>query len=158
MEKTRLGAFGDNVTAIIITIIILELKAPNEITVAAWREVAPGIVIYILSFVVIAIIWVNHHHLFQTVKTVDGRIIWANINLLFWISLIPFVIAYMGEHSTKPFAVALYGAVLTVCAGAFTFLRSVIARYQLDNPDLTRQHKQVFRKNLVSNALVETTG
>lgn len=153
MEKTRLETFSDGVIAIIITIMVLELKAPHETTLSDWLEIAPKIISYVFSFFIIAVMWINNHHVFQTVKTVDGRLIWANINLLFWMSLIPFATAYIGEVHTDPFAVALYGAVLSVCVIAFTYLRFVISKRQLDDAELTAQNKRALRKSVASNCL-----
>ena len=153
MEKTRLETFSDGVIAIIITIMVLELKAPRETALQNWIEIAPKIASYVFSFFIIAVMWINHHHIFQTVKSVDGKLIWANINLLFWMSLIPFATAYIGEVHTDPVAVALYGAVLSVCVIAFTYLRYVISQRQLDNAELTAQNKRALRKSVASNIL-----
>lgn len=153
MEKTRLETFSDGVIAIIITIMVLELKAPHDASAASWLGIAPMFVSYVFSFVIIAVMWVNHHHMFQTVKTVDGKLIWANINLLFWMSLIPFATAYIGENYTEHLAVAVYGIVLSFSVVSFTVLRYAISRQQLDNAELTAQNKRIFRKNVLSNLL-----
>jgi len=111
MSKGRLEAFSDGVIAVIITIMVLELKAPEQGTLAALQPLLPKFLSYILSFIFIGIYWNNHHHLWQAVKSVNGGILWANMHLLFWLSLIPFTTSWMGEHfSTIP--VALYGGVL----------------------------------------------
>ncbi|MEP7036940.1 MAG: TMEM175 family protein, partial [Acidobacteriota bacterium] len=153
MEKTRLETFSDGVIAIIITIMVLELKVPDESIITAWRELAPKFISYVLSFLLIAIMWGNHHHVFQIVKAVDGKLMWANINLLFWMSLIPFATAYLGEHYTEPAAVALYGVVLSFSVIAFTILRSAISKQHLDNAELNKQDQYIFRKNILSNFL-----
>jgi uncharacterized membrane protein len=111
MSKGRLEAFSDGVLAIIITIMVLELRPPEEGTLAALRPLLPKLLSYVLSFVYLGIYWNNHHHLWHAVKTVNGSVLWANMHLLFWLSLIPFTTSWIGEHfSTTP--VALYGCVL----------------------------------------------
>src|SRR5690242_17246088 len=112
MHKGRLEAFSDGVVAIIITIMALELRVPHGDDLAALRPMVPIFVSYILSFVFVAIYWNNHHHMLQTAHRVNGRILWANAHLLFWLSLIPFTTAWMGEHSFAPWPVATYGIVL----------------------------------------------
>ena len=153
MERTRLETFSDGVIAIIITIMVLELKVPKETSAAAWLEIAPHFVSYVFSFLILAVMWTNHHHVFQTVKKVDGKLIWANSNLLFWMSLIPFATAYIGEVHKDPIAVALYGAILSVCVISFTVLRQIISKQHLDNAELTEQNRRIFRKNMISNFL-----
>ena len=98
MTKNRLEAFSDGVIAIIITIMVLELRPPEGISFASLRPLVPKILSYVMSFAFVGIYWVNHHHLLHTVKKVNGGILWANMNLLFWLSLIPFTTAWMGEH------------------------------------------------------------
>ena len=122
MSKGRLEAFSDGVIAIIITIMVLELKAPHEANWEAIRPLIPILLSYVLSFVNVGIYWVNHHHLFQVVKQVDGRVLWANMHLLFWLSLIPFGTIWMGETNFTTWAVAAYGFVLLMCAIAYTIL------------------------------------
>jgi uncharacterized membrane protein len=112
MSKGRLEAFSDGVLAIIITIMVLELKVPQGADLAALRPLLPKVLSYVLSFVFLGIYWNNHHHLFQLVRHVNGRILWANLHLLFWLSLTPFVTGWMGENDFAPLPVALYGAVL----------------------------------------------
>lgn len=130
MDKGRLEAFSDGVLAIIITIMVLELSAPDEPTLAALRPLVPTILSYALSFVFIAIYWNNHHHLFQAVQQVDGRILWANLHLLFWLSLVPFVTAWMGETNFAAWPVALYGIDLLLAAVAyFILVRTLIVRH-----------------------------
>src|SRR6187402_1565441 len=112
MEKGRLEAFSDGVIAIIITIMVLELKVPHGATFADLRELVPVLLSYVLSFVYVGIYWNNHHNLFQATQRVNGRILWANLHLLFWMSLIPFVTGWMGENHFDAPPTALYGFVL----------------------------------------------
>jgi uncharacterized membrane protein len=116
MVKGRLEAFSDGVIAIIITIMVLELKIPHESDLAALRLLIPTFLSYVLSFVHIGIYWNNHHHLFQAVRQVNGSTLWANLHLLFWLSLFPFVTAWMGENHFAALPVALYGVVLLLAA------------------------------------------
>jgi uncharacterized membrane protein len=128
MSKGRLEAFSDGVIAIIITIMVLELKASHGTDVAALRPLIPVFLSYVLSFIFVAIYWNNHHHLFQVVRHINGRILWANIHLLFWLSLVPFVTASMGENRFAPLPVALYGLVLLLAACAYFILtRALLA-------------------------------
>ena len=128
MSKGRLEAFSDGVIAIIITIMVLELKATHGTDVAALRPLIPVFLSYVLSFIFVAIYWNNHHHLFQVVRHINGRILWANIHLLFWLSLVPFVTAWMGENRFAPLPVALYGLVLLLAACAYFILtRALLA-------------------------------
>ncbi|MEI7492548.1 MAG: TMEM175 family protein [Bacteroidota bacterium] len=122
MTKNRLEAFSDGVLAIIITIMVLELRPPDDISFASLWPLIPKILSYIMSFAFIGIYWNNHHHLLHTVKKVNGGILWANLNLLFWLSLIPFTTAWMGEHGFAGPPVALYGMVLLMAAVAYYIL------------------------------------
>ena len=126
MSKGRLEAFSDGVIAIIITIMVLELKVPHGATWADLRELLPIMVSYVLSFVNVGIYWNNHHHLLQAVKQVDGRVLWANMHLLFWLSLMPFATAWMGENDFAALPTALYGGVLLLSAIAYTILVRVL--------------------------------
>lgn len=127
-------AFSDGVLAIIITIMVLELAAPEEPSLAALRPLIPTFLSYTLSFVFLAIYWNNHHHLLQAVEKVDGRVLWANLHLLFWLSLIPFVTAWMGETSFAAWPVALYGVNLVLAAVAyFILVRALIAVHGHDS-------------------------
>lgn len=119
MSKGRLEAFSDGVIAIIITIMVLEMKAPHGTDLAALRPLLPVFLSYVLSFIYVGIYWNNHHHLFQVVKHVDGRVLWANLHLLFWLSLFPFVTTWMGENEFSGWPVAVYGAVLFGAAIAY---------------------------------------
>ncbi len=122
MSKGRMEAFSDGVIAIIITVMVLELKVPRDADFAALRPLVPVFLSYVLSFVFLGIYWNNHHHLLQAIKQVDGRILWANLHLLFWLSLIPFVTGWMGENHFAPWPVALYGMVLLCAAVAYFIL------------------------------------
>ncbi len=134
MKKERLEAFSDGVIAIIITIMVLELKVPHESTIEALAPLLPVALSYVLSFVYIGIYWSNHHHMLQAGKSVNGRILWANLILLFWLSLVPFVTAWMGENHFATWPVALYGFVLLMNAMAYTHLaRSLIKHHGRDS-------------------------
>ena len=122
MEKNRLEAFSDGVIAIIITIMVLEMKVPHGADIAALAPLAPVFLSYVLSFVYVGIYWNNHHHMLQLTETVSGAILWANLHLLFWLSLMPFATAFMGENGAAPVTVALYAADLCMCAIAYTML------------------------------------
>ena len=130
MGKDRLAAFSDGVLAIIITIMVLELKVPHGADWAALRSIAPNFVSYVLSFVYLAIYWNNHHHLIHTVARVDGLILWANSNLLFWLSLVPVSTAWMGDNFLAPIPTAIYGAVLLMPAIAYFLLQKAIIHKQ----------------------------
>ena len=130
MGKDRLTAFSDGVIAIIITIMVLELKVPHGADWTALKGVAPAFVSYVLSFIYLAIYWNNHHHLLHTVSRVDALILWANSNLLFWLSLVPAATAWMGENFLKPLPTALYGVVLLLPAIAYFLLQRAIVRQQ----------------------------
>jgi uncharacterized membrane protein len=119
-------AFSDGVLAIIITIMVLGLKVPHEATWAALVPMVPSFLSYVLSFVFLGIYWNNHHHLLQAIKHVDGRVLWANLHLLFWLSLIPFVTAWMGENHFSAEPAALYGVVLLCAAVAYFILARVL--------------------------------
>lgn len=134
MEKERLAAFSDGVIAIIITIMALELKAPHDPTFGALRQLAPVFASYVLSFAYIAIYWNNHHHLLHTARRVSGRILWANIHLLFWLSLIPFTTAWMAENRFAPTTVAVYGfSLLTPAIAYFILARALVAEHGPDS-------------------------
>lgn len=138
MSKNRLEAFSDGVLAIIITIMVLELHAPAEPTWAALRTEAPIFVSYVLSFVFIGIYWNNHHNLLHAAHTVSGGVLWANLYLLFWLSLVPFVTGWMGRTLFAPFPVACYGAVLLMAAVAYTILALLLIR--IDGPNSVVAH------------------
>jgi len=133
MTKSRLEAFSDGVVAIIITIMVLEMRAPIGANLGALRPLLPVFLSYVLSFIFVGIYWSNHHHLLQLVKHVDGRILWANLHLLFWLSLIPFVTAWMGENHFSAWPVALYGINLLCAAIAYFIL--TLALLKIHGPD-----------------------
>jgi uncharacterized membrane protein len=129
MHKGRLEAFSDGVLAIVITIMVLELKVPHGDSLAALAPMKAVWLAYVLSFVYVGIYWTNHHHLMQTVKQVTGGILWANLHLLFWLSLFPFVTEWAGEHPRAPAPAAVYGSVLLIAAFAYLILQRSIIRH-----------------------------
>src|SRR5215475_6174164 len=149
MKTNRIEAFSDGVMAILITIMVLELKAPHDPTPASLAKMWPTFFAYVLSFIIIAIYWVNHHHLIHLVTRVDSLILWANMNLLFCISLIPWVTVYLGDNHALPFPVALYAAVSLAGAVSFFLLRASIARHHHE-PEFERVNKRMARKNLIA--------
>ena len=130
MGKGRLEAFSDGVIAVIITIMVLEMKSPQGTRLAALRPLLPVFLCYVLSFVYVGIYWNNHHHLLQATKHVTGGILWANLHLLFWVSLTPFVTAWMGENQLAAWPVALYGVVLLFAGTAYFFLTKALIAHQ----------------------------
>ena len=130
MQKERLSAFTDGVIAVIITIMVLELKAPHTTDAAALLGLAPTFLSYVLSFVYVGIYWSNHHHFFTLVDKVDGAVLWANMHLLFWISLVPFTTAWVGETRNAPIPTALYGLSLLMPAVAWYLMQTVLTRLQ----------------------------
>lgn len=122
MTKGRLEAFSDGVIAVIITIMVLELKVPHDASWSALAPVAPVFLTYVLSFVFIGIYWSNHHHLLQAVQRINGKVLWANLHLLFWLSLTPFVTGWMGENRFAAVPAAMYGVVLLFAAIAYFIL------------------------------------
>lgn len=126
MTKTRLEAFSDGVIAIIITIMVLEMKVPHGVDLHALQPMLPVFLSYLLSFIYLGIYWNNHHHLFHAVHHVNGNVLWANLHLLFWLSLIPFTTGWMGENSFAPLPSAIYGAVLFFAACAYFILTRVL--------------------------------
>jgi uncharacterized membrane protein len=136
MEKDRLLAFSDGVIAVVITIMVLELKAPHEPTLGALVATAPTFLSYVLSFIYVAIYWNNHHHFFHLVRRVNGVILWANLDLLFWLSLIPFTTSWMGENERAAMPTAVYGVVLLASAIAWYVMQRVIIRSQGDDSPL----------------------
>ena len=128
MPKGRLEAFSDGVVAIIITIMVLELKVPHEPSLEALTPLWPVFLSYVLSFVYVGIYWNNHHHMLHATDRVTGGVLWANLHLLFWLSLVPFTTAWVGEHHDAPVPTAAYGVVLLMCGIAYTILaRRIVA-------------------------------
>jgi len=136
MEKDRLLAMTDGVAAVIITIMVLELKAPEGADWESLHELWPVFFGYVLSFIYVAIYWNNHHHYFHLVPRVNGAVLWANFHLLFWLSLIPFSTAWLGEHAFEPVPTALYGVSLFMPAFAWLIMQKVIIRSQGENSPL----------------------
>ena len=138
MQSSRLEAFSDGVLAIIITIMVLELKVPHGAGVAALIPLYPVFLSYVMSFVYLGIYWNNHHHMMHTVERVTGPILWANLHLLFWLSLVPFVTGWMGENHFAAAPVGVYGLVLLMAACAYFILQTFIVRSQGENSLLKR--------------------
>jgi uncharacterized membrane protein len=149
MTTSRLEAFSDGVIAIIVTIMVLELRAPSQPTWPALLKVAPVFISYGLSFLIVAIMWVNHHHMIHVVRQVTARLLWSNLNLLFWMSLVPFVTEFLGKTYRQPMAVALYGLDLTLCSSAFCLLRMELIRQEQDF-EMKEYHRAIQRKNGIS--------
>src|SRR5437868_2518414 len=150
MSTSRVEAFSDGVIAIIVTVMVLQLTHPAQPTLAALLRQSPIFLSYALSFLVVAIMWVNHHHLIHAVREVSARLLWANLNLLFWMSLIPFVTDFLGKNSKAPMAVALYGIDLGLCGVAFCLLRMELARQHRHDSEVAEYHRSVLRKNAFS--------
>ena len=138
MNKARLEAFSDGVIAIIITIMVLELKAPHGTDFSALLPLLPAFISYVVSFIYVGIYWNNHHHMLSTVKQVNGRILWANLHLLFWLSLIPFTTAWMGENNFTTIPLVLYGFVLLMAAIAYFLLQQQIVHKHGRNSQLAK--------------------
>ena len=130
MSKGRLEAFSDGVIAILITIMVLELKVPEGTDMAALRPLLPVFLTYVLSFVFLGIYWNNHHHMLHAAERTNGKVLWANLHLLFWLSLVPFVTGWMGENHFAPLPTAVYGVVLLMAAVAFTILANLLVAAQ----------------------------
>ncbi|MDQ3806020.1 MAG: TMEM175 family protein [Acidobacteriota bacterium] len=145
MGKGRLEAFSDGVLAIIITIMVLELKVPHGTGLSTLAPLVPVFLSYLLSFVFLGIYWNNHHHLFQAVRRVNGRILWANLHLLFWLSLIPFVTGWMGENNFAALPVALYGAVLLLAACAYFILARALVSHHGGDSELAHALGRDFK-------------
>ncbi|HWA91677.1 MAG TPA: TMEM175 family protein [Rhizomicrobium sp.] len=138
MDRDRLTAFTDGVIAVIITIMVLELKAPHGTGLDALLEQWPSFLSYVLSFIYVGIYWNNHHHFFQLTPEVNGAILWANLHLLFWLSLVPFATSWVGEEGHAAGPAAAYGAVLLMCAIAFYVMERVIVAAQGADSPLAR--------------------
>jgi uncharacterized membrane protein len=138
VKPERLIAFTDGVIAVIITIMVLEMKAPMGSSFHDLSTLVPQMLCYVLSFVYVAIYWVNHHHFFQLVRRVNGAILWSNLNLLFWLSLIPFTTAWLGNHDTDAVPTATYGVSLLLAAVSWVIMQWTIVRSQGPGSDLAR--------------------
>jgi uncharacterized membrane protein len=145
MGKNRLEAFSDGVIAIIITIMVLEMKVPHGDEPAALYSLIPVFVSYVLSFVYVGIYWNNHHHLLHAVQKINGPILWANLHLLFWLSLLPFVTGWMGENYFSTWPVAVYGTVLLMAAIAYSILELALIRLQGKDSQLAKAVGQDFK-------------
>ncbi len=152
MEKNRLEAFSDGVLAIIITIMVLELKVPHATELAELKPLLPVFLSYVLSFIYVGIYWNNHHHMFHSTRHVTGGILWANLHLLFWLSLFPFTTGWMGENHFAPTPTALYGLVLLMAAIAYYILQRTIIRQQGPNSLLAKAVAR-FRESRVPDLL-----
>jgi len=150
MKKTRLEAFSDGVIAIIITIMVLELKIPEGANWEALKPVIPVFLTYALSFVLIAIYWNNHHHLMHVVKHISAGIMWSNANLLFWLSLIPFATGWMGTNHFEPFPVACYAALMIACGISYTILQKTIENCHKNDVQLKQIMQRQSRKGIMS--------
>ena len=148
MKTTRLEAFSDGVIAIIITIMVLELHVPEDHSPRGLLRIWPVFFSYVLSFITVAIYWVNHHHLIHLAHHANGKILWSNMNLLFWISLFPFSTAFLGESHTTPIAVMIYGAVAAAAAISYYFLQCVISAQHASDPRISALHEHLRRKGL----------
>jgi uncharacterized membrane protein len=137
MSKQRLEAFSDAVIAILITIMVLELRAPHGSTLGALRPLVPTFLAYVLSFVYLGIYWNNHHHLFHAATRVSGAVLWANLHLLFWLSLIPFATSWVGENPVA-LPTAVYGLVLVLAGFAYSILQAIIVRHEGPHSVLAR--------------------
>jgi uncharacterized membrane protein len=129
MNKTRLEAFSDGVIAILITIMVLELRIPHGSDLESLKPLLPVFLTYILSFIYLGIYWNNHHHMLQATRQINGKIMWANLHLLFWLSMVPFVTGWMGENHFAPLPTAVYGVVMLCAAIAYTILQTAIIRH-----------------------------
>jgi uncharacterized membrane protein len=148
MKKGRLEAFTDGVVAIIITIMVLELHVPHSDHISAMIPVLPALLSYVLSFVYVGIYWNNHHHLIYLVDKIDGSVLWANMNLLFWLSLIPFVTSWMGENHFSKWPVVLYGVVLIMNAISYTILARMLVRQRSGNTALAEALGMDWKGNM----------
>ena len=147
MGKGRLEAFSDGVIAIIITIMVLEFKIPSEATLPALLALLPHVLIYALSFIYVGIYWNNHHHMFHAAKSVTGGILWANLHLLFWLSLLPIASAWMGAHYRESLPVGVYGGLLLMCGIAYSILVRLLVRHEGPDSVLARAIGTDFKGN-----------
>jgi len=150
MNKNRLEAFSDGVMAIIITIMVLEIKTPHDTTWRALEDQLPVFLSYLLSFIYIGIYWGNHHQMVSVLSHVNASIIWSNMNLLFWLSLIPFATGWMGENHFAQNTVVLYAILLLVCGLSFTILQICIERTTKNNPKLVQAFSRLKQKGIFS--------
>lgn len=145
MKKGRLEAFSDGVMAIIITIMVLELKPPHQSSLEGIFALWPKFISYVLSFIYIAIYWNNHHHMFHATRIISGKVLWLNAHLLFWLSLIPFATAWMGENNFEKIPTALYGSILFFCAVSYFLLSTALTKLHGHDSDFSRAIKGDFK-------------
>jgi TMEM175 potassium channel family protein len=138
MSKGRLEAFSDGVIAVIITIMVLEMRVPHGSDWTALRPLLPVFLVYVLSFIFVGIYWNNHHHMLHAAERINGKVLWPNLHLLFWLSLVPFVTGWMGENHFAPHPTAVYGVVMLMCGVAFTILQRVLIAQQPHGSRLTK--------------------
>lgn len=148
MEKTRLEAFSDGVIAVIITIMVLEMKIPHGAALSDLHDLIPVFMSYVLSYIYIGIYWNNHHHMFHAVRRVDGPSLWANLHLLFWLSLLPFTTGWVAENHFALYPVVLYGFILMMAAVAYYILARVLTRCPEQNPNLVQAIGSDFKGRL----------
>jgi uncharacterized membrane protein len=149
MKSSRLEAFSDGVLAIIITIMVLELKAPEKADLESLFSITPIFISYLVSFIYVGIYWNSHHHLFQITESVNGKVLWANLHLLFWLSLIPFTTSWIGENHVEPIPVALYGFVFFMSGVAFLILKNSLLNHH-DKSSLIHQMVGSHNKEYLS--------
>ena len=138
MSKSRLEAFSDGVIAILITIMVLEFKTPQDVSLAGLAEQLPHFLAYVLSFVYVGIYWTNHHHLYHAATRISGGVLWANLHLLFWLSVVPFVTAWMAEHGSAALPTAVYSLVLLCVGVAWTIMKNALVRLEGPHSRLAR--------------------
>jgi uncharacterized membrane protein len=153
MNKSRLEAFSDGVFAIIITIMVLELKIPENSDWLSVKPLVPVFICYVLSFIFIAIYWGNHHHLMHTLKRINASVMWSNMLLLFWLSLVPFATGWMGKTNFDRVTVAIYGSLLLICGVSYTLLSRAIRSASKEETNLTRAIAKSNIKGVVSTVL-----
>jgi len=150
MNKTRLEAFSDGVLAIIITIMVLEIKIPHSSSWAELKLLIPALISYLMSFIFIGIYWGNHHHLLHSLKNISSGIIWANFNLLFWLSLIPFATGWMGENHFATITVMVYGTLLLISGISFVILQKAVEKHTHDLEALKKAFLNLNKKGIAS--------
>jgi len=150
VPTTRLEAFSDGMLAIIITIMVLELKAPHGTDWNSLKPILPGLISYVMSFLFVGVYWGNHHHLVHVVKRLSSGIMLSNLNLLFWLSLVPFATGWMGENHFAPLPVAVYAALLDICGLSYTLLQKMIEACHKDNQQLKDIMRGHTRKGIIS--------
>jgi uncharacterized membrane protein len=158
LKPERLTAFTDGVIAVIITIMVLEMKAPMGASFHDLSAILPQFACYVLSFIYVAIYWVNHHHFFQLVHRVNGAILWSNLNLLFWLSLIPFSTAWLGNHDSDAVPTAAYGVSLLLAAFSWTIMQTTIVRSQGPDSELGKAIGGDFKGRIVPVVYVAGIG